>query len=95
MLKLKGLYDVSTSYNVNDVVVMEDGDAYKLRFPCPAGIPPVNDTKYWARLSPELSACAQMIVGCMVPVEAVAEPVAKPEPVKKTSTRKKKEAAAE
>ena len=94
MLKLKGMFNVNTAYEANDVVVMEDGEAYKLRFPCPAGIPPVN-TKYWARLSPELSACAQMIVGCMVPVEVVAEPVAEPVPVKKTSTRKKKEAAAE
>ena len=87
MLKLRGIYDADEKYDVNDVALLDNGEAYRLRFPCPSGTPPV-DTKYWARLSPELSACAQMIVSCMVKVETVQEP----EPVKKT-TRKKKEAA--
>ena len=86
MLKFKGMFNTDESYEVNDVVLMETGEAYKLRFPCPSGTPPIN-TRFWARLSPELSACAQLIVSCILPVvpELVIEP--------KKTTRKKKEAA--
>lgn len=74
MLKLKGLYDSNIQYDVSDVVVAEDGNAYRLMLPAPSGVPPV-DTRYWGRTDPILSECAQLIMSCMVVTEkpAVAE----------------------
>ena len=81
---LKGLYNPETNYNPTDIV-LENEVAYQLRHPAPAGTPP-TDTGFWNRMSPEMSECAQMIVS-YVPAN---EPV-KTEPVKKATTRKKKE----
>ena len=81
---LKGLFIPDTNYNPADIV-LENEVAYQLTHPAPAGTPP-TDSAYWNRLSPEKSEIAQMIVSYnTLPVPETKEPV------KKTTTRKKKE----
>ena len=63
-MKLRGKYDPKITYQTDDVVVAENGDAFRLRTPCTAGVPPV-DTAYWQRLDPTLSTCARWIVESM------------------------------
>lgn len=60
-MKLRGRYDSKITYQPGDVVVGEDGYAYRLRTPCTSGVPPV-DTAYWQRLDPTLSICARWVV---------------------------------
>ena len=60
-MKLRGRYDPKIQYQPEDVVVGENGDAYRLHTLCASGVPPV-DTVYWQRLGPTLSICARWIV---------------------------------
>ena len=60
-MTLKGRYDPKTQYKPGDVVLHDNGEAYQLRNPAKAGVPPV-DTAYWQRLNDTLSTCASWII---------------------------------
>jgi len=73
---LKGRYDEQTEYQVGDVVVYDDGRAYRLRNPAKAGVPPV-DTGCWSRLDDTLSTCAMWIIESMEALKEEAKAKAK------------------
>lgn len=58
---LRGNYDPKTTYDVGDVVVADNKQAYQLQYPAKNGTPPVN-TRYWGRASQSVEQCALMIL---------------------------------
>ena len=71
-MTFKGLYSPSVTYEINDVVLGDDGNAYRLQRPCQSGVPPI-DTNYWTKMNPVLGQCAQLIVSYEKPVAVVEE----------------------
>ena len=61
MMKLRGDYDSSITYNIGDVVRHTDNEVYHLQHPCKAGVPPV-DTRYWGKCDQMVAQCALMIL---------------------------------
>ena len=64
-MNLKGNYDGSVNYSVEDVVLYTDGVSYVLQNPCKAGVPPV-DTRYWGRTSQIINSIVKL---CMDAIE--------------------------
>ena len=60
-MNLKGNYDGTVAYEVEDVVLFTDGFSYFLKHPCPAGTPPVN-TLYWNRTSQTINDVVKLCI---------------------------------
>ena len=59
MKKLKGDYNSETTYDVGDVVILEN-NVYWLQNPCAAGTSP-KDSRYWGYLNQEASEMVVML----------------------------------
>jgi len=68
-MNLKGNYDGSETYEVNDVVLFTDGVSYVLQHPCKAGTPPV-DTRYWGRTSQTINDIVKLCVDAVAMADA-------------------------
>lgn len=63
-MKIKGVYNSATSYNVGDVVRDSDGGVYVLQYPATAGTDPKNNA-FWGRVAPIISDAASFAIDAM------------------------------
>ena len=64
-MKLKGIYNAGTAYDVGDVVKYSDNHVYHLHDPAPAGTD-CHNTLYWQRIDQLLEEAVLMILDATV-----------------------------